>query len=470
MIELLDRIARREAKISIVGLGYVGLPLAVAFAEAGFHVTGIDTDHERVRAINRGVSYISDVSGEKLSHLVARPSTSRLGRQEAPASIGMANSGEPPLTATTSYDAVSHSDAVILCLPTPLSKTKEPDMSFIMAAIEEVAQCLHPGMLLVLESTTYPGTTEELIMPRLEEEYTRIPSPSQHSDSTGKIFGRELFLAFSPERIDPGRQDWTLQNTPKVIGGVTPACLEVAMSLYQCIVRTMIPVSTTRTAEMVKLLENTFRAVNIALVNEMAIICDRLDIDVWEVIDAAKSKPFGFMPFYPGPGLGGHCIPLDPQYLAWKLRQLNYNARFIHLADEINFGMPNYVMGKITDALNSIGKPVKDSKILVLGVTYKANVADIRESPALDLIELLWDKGAGVSYHDPYITTLPVGERKLRSVDINEEALRSTDCAVIMTDHISYDWPWIVNGCSLLVDTRNATAGIKSESCEIIKL
>lgn len=332
-------------------------------------------------------------------------------------------------------------------------------MSYILSAVDEISRRLHRGMLVVLESTTYPGTTEELVLPRLE-----------NSNGLGFKVGEDFFLAFSPERIDPGRVDWTVRNTPKVIGGVTPGCVEAARALYQCAIDPIVPVSSPKVAEMVKLLENTFRAVNIGLVNEMAIMCDRLGVDVWEVIEAAKTKPFGFMSFYPGPGLGGHCIPIDPHYLAWKLQTLNYNARFIQLAEEINFGMPQHVLGKIADALNEDGKALKGSSLLILGVAYKSDVADIRESAALDLIHLLREKGARVSYNDPYVPSFEVEGLAMVGVPLEHQYLREADCVVIATMHTGYDWEWIVENSQLVVDTRNATQGIIPHSGRVIKL
>ncbi|MFQ5344100.1 MAG: nucleotide sugar dehydrogenase, partial [Anaerolineae bacterium] len=400
------------------------------------------------------------------------------------------------LFATTDYDALHNADAAIICVPTPLGKTKDPDMSYIIAATDEIARRLHPGMLIVLESTTYPGTTEELILPRLEgagEQGSRgageqrrggdgetgregaaeasEPRSSQLTiDNSPLTVSKDFFLAFSPERIDPGRKDYTIRNTPKVIGGVTPACTAVAQALYETAIERVAPVSSPRVAEMVKLLENTFRAVNIALVNEVAIMCDRLGIDVWEVIEAARTKPFGFMTFYPGPGLGGHCIPIDPQYLAWKLKTVNYNARFIQLAGEINFGMPQYVLGKIADGLNEAGKPLKGSRVLILGVAYKAGVSDLRESPALDLIHLLQEKGADVAYHDPYVPRFDVDDLAMTGVSLNRHALRTADCVVITADHSSYDWEWVVENSRLVVDTRNATRDVRAGGARVVKL
>ena len=441
-MDLLRKIESHDAVISVIGLGYVGLPLAVAFAEAGFRVIGIDVDEARVESVNAGVSYLKDLPSERLVAL--RPERAQ-GRGE--------------LTAVAGYDTLDEVDAVLVCVPTPLSKTREPDLSHVIAACDGIARRLHPGMLVVLESTTYPGTTEELFLPRLQ-------------DAKGQELGAgtDFFLAFSPERIDPGRTDWTVQNTPKVIGGMTQRCLEAAVKLYESAIETVVPVSSTMVAEMVKLLENTFRATNVALVNEIAIMCGRLGVDVWEVIDAAGTKPYGFMPFYPGPGLGGHCIPVDPRYLAWKLRTLNYNPRFIQLAEEINLAMPEYVLGKIADALNQSSKPLRGSKVVVLGVGYKADVDDTRDSPALDVIDLLLGKGAVVSYHDPYVPELRLDKISMTSVPLDEATLRESDCVVITTAHTSYDWQWIVDNSKLVVDTRNATKGVLTESGRVVRL
>ncbi|MFQ5859498.1 MAG: nucleotide sugar dehydrogenase [Anaerolineae bacterium] len=536
-MSLVDKIESRQAKVAVIGLGYVGLPLAVAFAEAGFHVIGIDIDKERVAAINRGQSYVSDVPSEKLAPLVtAAVNSEQLSviseqlKRDPQSAIRNPKSDIGRLSATTDYDALYEVDAVIICVPTPLGKTKDPDMSYIISATDEIARRLHRDMLIVLESTTYPGTTEELILPRLEAEtggqgdkrtgrqgagehgskgaegpgsmgagalgrrgatgdgkapaWTKtnpqsatcaepsrsIPNPKSEIRNPKLEVGYDFFLAFSPERIDPGRTDYTIHNTPKVIGGVTARCLEVARALYECAIEEVVAVSSPRVAEMVKLLENTFRAVNIALVNEVAIMCDRLGIDVWEVIEAARTKPFGFMPFYPGPGLGGHCIPIDPQYLAWKLKTLNYNARFIQLAAEINFGMPQYVLGKIADALNEAGKPINGSRVLILGVAYKADVGDLRESPALDLTHLLREKGADVQYHDPYVPKLNEDGIVLTGVPLDAHALQSADCVVITAAHSSYDWGWIVNNSQLIVDTRNATKGVGENTTRVVSL
>ncbi len=416
----LNKIQRREACVAVIGLGYVGLPLAVEFARAGFETVGIDVDARKVEAINAGQSYIQDVPTPEVAALVAA------GR----------------LSATADYGALRGCDAVSICVPTPLSKTSDPDLSYVIAAADAVAEYLHYGMLIVLESTTYPGTTEEIIVPRMLH--------------NGFGVGREVFVAFSPERIDPGRTDYMLKNTPKVIGGVTPACGEVAAALYSCAVERVIPVSSTAAAEMVKLLENTFRAVNIALVNEFLIMCDKLGLDAWEVIAAAATKPFGFTRFTPGPGVGGHCIPLDPHYLSWKLRTLNYNARFIQLASEINAGMPAYWVARVADELNDIGQTLKGSRVLVLGVTYKPDVDDVRESPAMEIIRLLEAKGARVRFHDPCVASLLDQGLETPAAELAAEEIAAADCVVIATDHSSYDWDWVQTHARLIVDTRHA--------------
>ena len=437
------RIKRREAVVCVVGLGYVGLPLAVTFADAGFRVCGVDTDAARVEAVNAGRSHVPDVPSEAVARLAL---------------------GAGRLSASTGFDAVAEADAVLICVPTPLGKTKDPDVSYIVAAASEIAPRLREDALVVLESTTYPGSTEELVLPRLLE------------GSAGKLeVGRDFFLAFSPERVDPGRADWTIANTPKVIGGVTAACTEVASCLYGAAIAEVAPVSSSRAAEMVKLLENTFRAANIALANEMAIMCAHLGLDVWEVIDAASTKPFGFMPFYPGPGLGGHCIPVDPHYLVWKMRTLGYTARFIQLADEINSAMPQHVVLEVTRALGSESKPLNGASVLVLGVAYKPDVADTRESPALDLIHLLRQQGARVSYHDPLAPSIREAGLDMASVGTEGEpalgeALPAADCVVIVTDHSSYDWADIVERSRLVVDTRNAIARAGVEGARVFKL
>lgn len=419
---LLDRIAKQEATIAVIGMGYVGLPLAVEFAKAGFRVIGLDVIQEKVDILNRGESYIADIPTAELKPLVE---------------AGM-------LTATTDYNDLSTIDAISICVPTPLRKTKDPDMSFVISAVGQIAEIAHAGMLVVLESTTYPGTTEEIIAPRLSEK--------------GFTVGEDIFVAFSPERIDPGNKVYMVRNTPKVVGGITPHCSEVTAALYSHAVDTVVPVSSPTTAEMVKLLENTFRAVNIGLVNELALMCDKLGVDAWEVIEAAATKPFGFMPFYPGPGLGGHCIPIDPHYLSWKLKTLNYTARFIELASEVNTSMPLYVVDKVTNGLNDDAKSVRGSRILVLGVAYKPNVDDVRESPALDVIGLLRNKGADVVYHDPYVPKIRLEEGEmLHTCDYSAELLQDADCVVIVTNHRDYDWQHVVDNSKLIVDTRHVT-------------
>jgi UDP-N-acetyl-D-glucosamine dehydrogenase len=431
MTELLKKIETKQVKVSVIGMGYVGLPLAVEIANAGIRVVGIDISEEKVSQINQGTSYIADVSSETLARHV------QSGR----------------LSASTDFKILGESDAIIICVPTPLGKTKDPDLSMIVAAVDRIAENQRTGQLVVLESTTYPGTTEELILPKLEE--------------SGWKVGKDFFLAFSPERVDPGNPYYQTHNTPKVIGGVTPQCLEVASKLYRNYIEKIVPVSSCQTAEMVKLLENTFRSVNIGLVNEVALMCDRLGVDVWEVIDAAATKPFGFMPFQPGPGLGGHCIPIDPLYLSWKLKTLDYRARFIELASEINADMPHYVVNKINDALNEFSKSVKNSTVLVLGVSYKKDIDDLRESPALDVIQLLRKRGAKVVYHDPYVPEIRLDTMTLLSSDL-ESALAKADCTAIITNHSVFDYQRIVEMSKVVLDTRNSTKGIKS--AKILKL
>ncbi|RME89541.1 MAG: nucleotide sugar dehydrogenase, partial [Anaerolineae bacterium] len=413
---LLKRLRSRDARLAVLGMGYVGLPLAVVFAEAGFSVVGVDPDERKVAKLQRGESYIQDVPTEQIASLVK----------------------EGLLTATNDFAALKDVDAVSICVPTPLRKTGDPDMSYIMAATEELAHHLHRGMVVVLESTTYPGTTRELMLPALTEK-------------SGLRVGEDFFLAFSPERVDPGRKDWTTRNTPKVIGGITPDCTEVAAAWYGEAIETIVPVSSTEAAEMTKLLENTFRMINIGLVNEMAIMCERLGVDVWEVIEAAATKPFGFMKFTPGPGLGGHCIPIDPLYLSWKMRSVNYTARFIELASEINTNMPRYVVQRVMDALNARGKPLKGSKCLILGVAYKPDIDDLRESPALDVIGLLRQKGAQVEYHDPYIPHLQTQDGlEMRCVPDLMGAVREADCVIIITNHSTYDYAAILDAAHFI--------------------
>ncbi len=424
--QLLRKIRDHTATVAVVGLGYVGLPLAVAFAENGFRVVGIDVDAAKVDAIQRGASYISDIPSWRLQTVTGNSAL---------------------LRASTDYAELLACDAVIICVPTPLNKTRDPDVRYLIAAGESVARYIHTGMLVVLESTTYPGTTEDLLLPML--------AAARPQDSSSWQVGRDFFLAFSPERIDPGRTDWTVETTPKVVGGVTLACQEVTTALYSQAIDRIVPVSSPAAAEMTKLLENTFRAVNIALVNEVAIMCDKLGLDVWEVIEAAATKPYGFMKFTPGPGVGGHCIPLDPHYLSWKLKTLNYNARFIQLAGEINTEMPRYWVDKVQDALNDAGKPLKNSRVLVLGVAYKKDIDDVRESPALDIIELLREKGADVRYHDPHVSSFTLDGLTCTSEPDLEQALHEADCVVVVTDHSAYDWSAIARQAALVVDTRN---------------
>ncbi len=428
--QLLRKIETHTAAVAVVGLGYVGLPLAVAFAERGFPVVGVDVDQRKVDALNHGASYVLDIPSERLAALP-------VGR----------------FRATTDYAALAACDAVIICVPTPLNNTRDPDVRFVISAGESIAQHIHPGMLISLESTTYPGTTEELLLPLLTDG-RRTPDDARWRGRSLGV-GEDFFLAFSPERIDPGNLQWRLENTPKVVGGVTPACREVAAALYGTIIERIVPVSSSQAAEMVKLLENTFRAVNIALVNEIAIMCEKLGIDAWEVIEAADTKPYGFMKFTPGPGVGGHCIPLDPFYLSWKMKTLNYNARFIQLAGEINSDMPRYWVEKAVDALNDAGKAMRGSRVLVLGVAYKRDIDDLRESPALDVIELLRAKGADVRYHDPFVPEVFHNGHALTSEPDLDAALAAADCVLIVTDHSTYDWAAVFRKARLVVDTRH---------------
>ena len=417
---LRQRLDTKSARVCVVGLGYVGLPLGVAFAQAGFEVHGIDVSVERVNLLNDGHSYVGDVADEEVAGLVAT------GR----------------FSAHTEFASVQQADAVVICVPTPLRKSKEPDISYIDAAIDSILPHLHPGQLLVLESTTYPGTTQEVLQPRIE--------------SHGFTIGHDFFLAFSPERVDPGNRVYTTTNIPKVVGGVTARCTEMAALLYGRIVTKVHRVSSPRVAETAKLLENTFRSVNIALANELALACRAIDVDPWEVIDAAATKPFGFLAFYPGPGTGGHCIPLDPLYLSWRLRLNGFDTRFIALADEINRSMPRHVVTLVMEALNDRGRSVRGSGILVLGVAYKRDVSDVRESPALEVMHMLREKGARISYSDPYVPDLLLEEDKLASVPLTAAMLRSHDCALILTDHRAFDYDLIASEAPLLVDVRNA--------------
>jgi UDP-N-acetyl-D-glucosamine dehydrogenase len=426
--ELLRKIEQREVVCGIIGLGYVGLPLAVQLAKSGYSVLGFDVSEAVATAINQGQSHIKDVEDDDLAPLV-----------EAGA-----------IVATTDMSRLSECDAISVCVPTPLSKTRDPDVSYVVAASEAIARHLRRGQLIILESTTYPGTSRELMLPMLEAGGLRV--------------GDDFFLCFSPERVDPGNEFWRVHNTPKVIGGITRRCLDAGRALYEQAMENVVPVSSTEAAELTKLLENTFRAVNIALVNEMAQVSDRLGVDVFEVIEAAATKPFGFMKFTPGPGIGGHCIPLDPHYLAWKMKTLNYKTRMIELAGEINSEMPHYVVDKVQDALNERGKAVRGSRILILGVSYKRDIDDIRESPSLDVMRLLRRKGADVAFHDPYVSELRDDGDVYQSTPLLKETLAGTDCVVIATDHSMVDYALVVRHSPLVVDTRNATRNIGGDN------
>ena len=434
---LIKKLQEKKARMAVLGLGYVGLPLAVVFGEAGFNVNGIDPDARKVDALKKGVSYIPDVETKAVDALV--------------------KSGN--LISTTDFSVLKDMDAVSICVPTPLRKTGDPDMSFILSATEELAKYVHKDMVIVLESTTYPGTTREVLLPMLTEK-------------TGLKVGEDIFLAFSPERVDPGREDWTTINTPKVMGGITEACSEVATAWYSGAIETVFTVSSAEAAEMAKLLENTFRMINIGMVNELAIMCERLGVDVWEVIDAAATKPFGFMKFTPGPGLGGHCIPIDPLYLSWKMKALNYNARFIELASEINTNMPRYVVSRMLEAMNDRGKVLKGSKVVVLGVAYKPDIDDVRESPALDVIGMLQNKGAEVVYHDPFIPYIhhEYDGWEMDSVEDMMKAVKESDAVVIITNHKSYNYAAIVDAAPFVFDTRNALGKLAKNNPKIERL
>jgi UDP-N-acetyl-D-glucosamine dehydrogenase len=428
--QLRQKIENRQARVGVVGLGYVGLPLAVEMAHAGFNVVGIDVLAHKVASINKGESYIQDVPTEVLGPLV------KAGK----------------IKATTDFAAVRDLDTINICVPTPLRKTKDPDMSYIVKSCEEIAKHFHGGLLLILESTTYPGTTDELMLPMFEEGGLKV--------------GKDFFLCFSPERVDPGNPKFQTKNIPKVVGGITPECTKTGALFYKQALDTVVPVGSTRVAEMVKLLENTFRMINIGLVNEIAIMCDRMDINVWEVIEAAATKPFGFMPFFPGPGLGGHCIPIDPFYLSWKTKQSGIEARFIELAGYINGQMPHYVVDKIQNALNEHSKPLKGSKVHIMGVAYKRDIDDVRESPALDIIHLLGKRGAKVSYSDPFVPHIRPDQD--HGIDFDLQSVEppkacEADCVVIVTDHKSFDYPTLVRNAELIVDTRNALKGMESD-------
>ncbi|MCA2991835.1 nucleotide sugar dehydrogenase [Gemmatimonas sp.] len=432
--QALAKIADRTAVIGVIGLGYVGLPLAIEFVHAGFRVIGYDVSTRVVDLLMAGESHIQDVPAEAVKAAVA--------------------SGK--LVATAIEDRLGECDAISIAVPTPLSKTRDPDMAYVLSAADAIARQAHPGLCVVLESTTYPGTTRELLQPRLE--------------AKGLTVGQDIFVAFSPERVDPGNPTYHTRNTPKVVGGITPACVEVATALYESCIDTVVPVSSPEAAELVKLLENTFRAVNIAMVNELAIVCDKLGVNVWEVIDAAATKPFGFMKFTPGPGIGGHCIPLDPHYLAWKMRTLNYKTRFIDLASEINSHMPEWVVQKVADALNEVRKAVHGSRLLVLGVAYKRDIDDVRESPALDVIRLLEERGAHVEFHDPFVSEFREEGHSRKGVELSDEMLRWADAVVVVTDHKAVDYQRVVDHATLVVDTRNVTAGLTPGRARIVPL
>jgi UDP-N-acetyl-D-glucosamine dehydrogenase len=431
---LRTRIEDRTARVGVAGLGYVGLPLALEFARAGFRVTGIDPDADRVARLNRGESYIEDVRAADVA--AAR----QAGRLEA----------------RSAWDAVATLDAIVICVPTPFNVNREPDLSYVRAAVEEIVARLRPGQLVVLESTTYPGTTDELLVPMLERGGLRV--------------GQDVALAYSPERVDPGNRDYQIGNTPKVVGGVTPRCTQLASALYEKAVIKVVPVSSPRVAEMAKLLENIFRNVNIALVNELAMLCDRMGIDVWEVVEAARTKPFGFMSFQPGPGVGGHCIPVDPVYLAWKAKEYDFYTNFITLAAEVNANMPYFVVQKLLRVLARQGSRVLGTRVLVLGVTFKRDVRDVRNSPALKLLELLRDHGIDVAYHDPFVPRLTVGETELASVPLTPETLGAADCVVIHTDHTSIDYGAVLQHARLVFDTRNATRHLQAGRGKVVRL
>ena len=430
--DLLARLKAKDFTAVVIGLGYVGLPLAMEYAGAGIEVIGVDVDGSKVRALKAGKSYIGDVPQKTVKDAVAS------GR----------------FSATTDYSVVAMADTVNICVPTPLRKTKDPDLSYIVGAMEHIAGYLHKDMLIVLESTTYPGTTQEVLAPMIEEKGYKI--------------GRDIFLAFSPERVDPGNEKYTTKNIPKVVGGVTPRCGRMAAALYGGVMETVHPVSSAAVAEMVKLLENTFRSVNIGLVNEIALMANRMGIDVWEVIEAAKTKPFGFMPFYPGPGIGGHCIPLDPFYLSWKAKQFGFESRFIELAGVVNGQMPHYTVDRVGEALNRFQKSINGSKVLVLGVAYKKNISDVRESPALDILHLLSEKGARLSYCDPYVPEVRDGVLNLKATPFSASTVRKADCVLIVTDHAAFDYRMVARESKVVVDTRNALKGYNGK--KIVKL
>jgi len=434
--QLIQKILKKEALIGIIGLGYVGLPLVLRFCEEGFRVFGFDVDSQKILKLKKGVSYIKSIPSSKISLFIHNRR----------------------LNVTNDFSKLSKPDCIVICVPTPLTEKKEPNLQYIEKTTDTIRDHLRKGQLIVLESTTYPGTTEELILPKL--------------DSTGFKVGKDFFLAFSPEREDPGNQQFSTRDIPKVVSGVTPSCHKVVITLYRQIIQKVVPVSSPRAAELTKLLENIYRSVNIALVNELKMLADRMGIDIWEVIEAAKTKPFGFSPFYPGPGMGGHCIPIDPYYLSWKAQEYDFTTRFIFLAGEINVHVPYYVVGKIQDALNERGKSIKGANILILGIAYKKDVDDARESPALAMMELLEKKGAVLLYHDPYIPTLPPFRKyhfKMKSSPLTAELLHRIDAAVVVTDHTSIDYSWIVKHAPLIIDTRNVTKNMKQWKKKIVK-
>jgi UDP-N-acetyl-D-glucosamine dehydrogenase len=434
--QLIQKILKKEALIGIIGLGYVGLPLVLRFCEEGFRVFGFDVDSQKILKLKKGVSYIKSIPSSKISLFIRN-------RQ---------------LNVTNDFLKLSKPDCIVICVPTPLTEKKEPNLQYIEKTTDTIRDHLRKGQLIVLESTTYPGTTEELILPKL--------------DSTGFKVGKDFFLAFSPEREDPGNQQFSTRDIPKVVSGVTPSCRKVVITLYRQIMQKVVPVSSPRAAELTKLLENIYRSVNIALVNELKMLADRMGIDIWEVIEAAKTKPFGFSPFYPGPGMGGHCIPIDPYYLSWKAQEYDFTTRFIFLAGEINVHVPYYVVAKMQDALNERGKSMKGAKILILGIAYKKDVDDARESPALAIMELLKKKGAVLLYHDPYIPALPPFRKyhfKMKSSPLTAELLHRIDAAVVVTDHTSIDYSWVVKHVPLIIDTRNVTKNMKQWKKKIVK-
>lgn len=431
-IDLMELITKRRARIGVIGLGYVGLPIVLRFADEGYSITGFDTDPQKVKLLNSGISYIKHIPSKRISALVKKKKTSFI--------------------ATTDISLLAKTDAIIICVPTPLTDKREPDLTYVENSARDIARYLRPGQLVSLESTTYPGTTEEILLPLFQKKRLRV--------------GRDFFLVFSPEREDPGRVDFTIKTTPKVVGGITPRCTQLGEALYSKIVDKVVAVSSTKAAEMTKLLENIYRNVNIALVNELKMLCERMGIDIWEVIEASKTKPFGFQAFYPGPGLGGHCIPIDPFYLTWKAREYDFSTRFIELAGDINSNMPYYVVQQVMEALNRKGKSLKGSNVMVLGIAYKKNVDDLRESPSLELIRILKEKGAIVDYNDPIIPIAISHRRgfKMKSTELTNSNIKKYDCILIATDHSAYDYKWIVKNSRLVVDTRNATAGIRGNN------